>query len=616
MDELFTLIRQKKAIIFAGSGISLYAGYPTATKLAEIILDYIPQEQRKIGVTALPDVAELFCKIFDRNRLIDIIRSIFEKEPLSVEYHKLITQIPQIRTIITTNYDRMFEIAYGDGLQVVLNKEDLVHSNPDKISLLKIHGSVDKPDTILITKSDYEDFFNERKSEDLLWNEVKSLCAKYAIVFIGYSLGDSDIKHILIDIIHQIGQDHKGIFLIAPKVEDYEIEDLIKKFHIQYIDLPAESLISQLKEQIELHKIEDYVSGYLNHDEIHKMVSRLGSSCEITIDAEGTKSIKVYHREDQGPIPVEVDIKSKNKELMEQIKAIISGKIFEPITFKIPEKDDTLTFIAKGIGIVPGEHTISPQPSRVFKAILKVKNADIIFTDLSGEAFGSIDSFRINIIHPFLTISLKKEDTAAQEIGFNLNLQSSYCPLKDFLLYKMLREWKSGKPLIIGFEGIPYQLEIQSEMIQEKSDFLELIEHQYGLLKSILDIQDYFNCIFWKITDITHEDAESAELLLRIMQGNDIGIDSCSGLIEAEEAKKIIKQLNEGPDKRVQFSGKRLVKLFGVTIILDFKSTILDSYIDDAEKINEEIEKGVKDVIVTIKSRSGKSSVTFNKGLI
>lgn len=616
MDELFTLIRQRKAIIFAGSGISLYAGYPTATKLAEIILENIPVEQRKQGVTTLPDIAELFCKIFGRHKLIEIVSSIFEKEPLSTEFHELISQIPQIRTIISTNYDRIFEIAYGDDIQVVLTKEDLVHSDPDKISLLKIHGSIDEPESLLITKSDYENFFDEKKSEDLLWNEVKSLCAKYAVVFIGYSLGDSDVKHILIDIIHQIGQEHKGIFLIAPKVEDYEIEYLIKKFQIKYIDLPAESLILLLKEQVELHKIEDYVSGYLNHDEIHKMISRLGSSCEITIDPEGTKSIRVFHRNNQEPFPVEIDIKSKNAELMEQIEGISSGKILDPITFKIPEKGDALTFIAKGIGIVPGEYTVSPRPIRTFRAILKVKNTDIIITDFSGEVFSSTEKFKIDLVHPLMTLSLKKEDLTSQELGFNLHLQASYCPLKDFLLYKLLVEWQSGKPLIIGFEGIPYQLEIPSDVIQEKSDFLELINHHYGLLKNILDIQDYFSCIFWKITEITHEDAESAKLLLRIIRGEDIGIDSCSGLIEAEEARRIIKQLNEGSDKRVQLSGKRIVKLFGVSIVLDFKSTILDSYIDESEKIITELERGVKDVIVTIKSRSGKTSVIFQKGSI
>lgn len=618
MDELFTLIRQKRAIIFAGSGISLYAGYPSAAKLAEFILENIPPENRKTGVTALSDVAELYCRVFGRDRLIELIRPIFEKNPHSTEYHELISQIPQIRTIITTNYDRIFEIAYNDNIQVILTKKDLVHSDSEKISLLKIHGSIDQPDSILITKSDYDDFFHERKSDDLLWNEVKVLCAKYAVVIIGYSLEDSDIRHILIDILRQIGQDHKGIYLISPNSRDYDIEELTRKFQIKYFNLTAEAFVSQLKEEVENHKVEDYKSGYLTDDEFHEMVGRRGYLCEITIDPKGSKSISISPNQSDGPIPVDFEIKTNDSETRRKIEGILSGKSFEPISLTMSEKEREVTFIAQGIGILPSgapgsEYTISPKPGYSFKAFIKVKNTGIIFTDLNGETYRSPESFLIKIIHPLFDITFELSAKNSKTINFSLNFEGSHGSIKDFLLYNMLNAWKSGNPLIVGVEGDPSTIEIPSEALQNKSDLLENIDFNYSLLKDLLQIQDFFGCIFWNIYEITDEDYESISLLLRIANGDEIHINSCSGIIDPGESGDLIKQLTEGTDKLLHIEGKRHIQLFGVKIILDFKADIQDAYIDESGKVLSEMEKGTESILILIKSRSNNALAKFEK---
>lgn len=70
---------------------------------------------------------------------------------------------------------------------------DILLSNPYG-SVYKIHGCVSQPDKIIITEGDYNKF-NEKY--ELIRAQLLSLFIHNPIIFIGYSIGDSNIKDIL-----------------------------------------------------------------------------------------------------------------------------------------------------------------------------------------------------------------------------------------------------------------------------------------------------------------------------------------------------------------------------------------------------------------------------------
>lgn len=61
-------------------------------------------------------------------------------------------------------------------------------------ALYKIHGSVDEPDKIIITHDDYEKF---NQKYELIRAQLLSLFIHNPIIFIGYNIGDNNIKQIL-----------------------------------------------------------------------------------------------------------------------------------------------------------------------------------------------------------------------------------------------------------------------------------------------------------------------------------------------------------------------------------------------------------------------------------
>ena len=70
---------------------------------------------------------------------------------------------------------------------------DILLSNPYG-SVYKIHGCVSQPEKIIITERDYVEF--EQKYE-LIRAQLLSLFIHNPIIFIGYNIGDKNIKDIL-----------------------------------------------------------------------------------------------------------------------------------------------------------------------------------------------------------------------------------------------------------------------------------------------------------------------------------------------------------------------------------------------------------------------------------
>lgn len=110
------------------------------------------------------------------------------------EYEHEITELKKVRknisSIISTNYDTLIEHIFGFKSLI---GNDILLSNPYG-SLYKIHGCVSDPKRIIITKDDYE-YFNKRY--ELIRAQLLSLFIHNPIVFLGYSLGDDNIKSLL-----------------------------------------------------------------------------------------------------------------------------------------------------------------------------------------------------------------------------------------------------------------------------------------------------------------------------------------------------------------------------------------------------------------------------------
>ncbi len=122
------------------------------------------------------------------------ISSLFSKLEFREEFEEELKNLKKIRknigSVITTNYDSLIESIFEFNKLVGNN---ILLSNPYG-SVYKIHGCNEDPNKIIITNKDYEEF---DKKYELIRAQLLSLFIHNPIIFMGYSVGDENIKKIL-----------------------------------------------------------------------------------------------------------------------------------------------------------------------------------------------------------------------------------------------------------------------------------------------------------------------------------------------------------------------------------------------------------------------------------
>lgn len=101
-----------------------------------------------------------------------------------------------ISGIITTNYDTLLENIFG--YHTYTSQEELLfHSKFDLGEIYKIHGCSKHADSILINSADYRKIEEKHK---YISAKLLTIFLEHPIFFIGYSIGDEDIRNTLEDI--------------------------------------------------------------------------------------------------------------------------------------------------------------------------------------------------------------------------------------------------------------------------------------------------------------------------------------------------------------------------------------------------------------------------------
>lgn len=113
------------------------------------------------------------------------------------------------RLIFTTNYDKFIEDSYGDdkhSIATYIGQNGLFQASLGYAELFKIHGCISEPNSLVLTKDDYLTF---EKHSVLISAKIISEMLHSPIIFLGYSLTDANVRHILKSFISSLGNQEK-----------------------------------------------------------------------------------------------------------------------------------------------------------------------------------------------------------------------------------------------------------------------------------------------------------------------------------------------------------------------------------------------------------------------
>ncbi|MCH7501147.1 MAG: SIR2 family protein [Nitrospinae bacterium] len=207
MKNLIESIRNRRAILFVGAGISMNLGLPSFKELTDHLgkeLEYDPEIFSLFGED--PALAEYY--LINKGTLEELrlwMDKTFHNPKIEIgksHIHKSIVEL-NFPIIYTTNYDRWLEKAfeyYKKNFVKIVTVSDFPKISSNSTQIIKFHGDFDNEASIVLTESSY---YERMALDSPIDTKLKCDALGKTILFLGYSLSDVNVRYLLFKINQQ-----------------------------------------------------------------------------------------------------------------------------------------------------------------------------------------------------------------------------------------------------------------------------------------------------------------------------------------------------------------------------------------------------------------------------
>jgi hypothetical protein len=204
----------RRVVLFIGSGVSASGVTRRGSRIRQwySFLEYASsrlsnEEGQELIKNYLEDNNYLFAAEVIKNSLsstdwAQLIQDEFGQIADPSDLHRAIVSLDQ-RIIVTTNFDKLLENAWADpSIRGTHFPQVITSLNPSAFKILregrsylvKLHGTVDDPESIVFTQSDYT------KHAYINWaysSFIETLLTTYTVLFIGFSMNDPALSRLV-----------------------------------------------------------------------------------------------------------------------------------------------------------------------------------------------------------------------------------------------------------------------------------------------------------------------------------------------------------------------------------------------------------------------------------
>ncbi len=204
--ELINDIRLRNVVPFIGTGYSIPSGIPSWNQLITELINELNDEYGADDIEILynngiidnldaPEIYNILNK--GKFKLKKMIKDKIDKNLESNEFHHYLYQF-YFDTIITTNYDKLIEDHYlksGSSINKIWkNKQLAFFDDKRSTQLIKIHGTIEDVESVVLSLSDYKNYIKKHKP---IYSVISSFFLTKSILFLGFSLQDPNIIKLL-----------------------------------------------------------------------------------------------------------------------------------------------------------------------------------------------------------------------------------------------------------------------------------------------------------------------------------------------------------------------------------------------------------------------------------
>jgi hypothetical protein len=230
-------IKAPQAILLAGSGMSLLAGYPSATALIELLAAKARENGDDVTFNgSIQEVARNFELAYGRESLVaTILKGLNPPQAVQPTHaHRLAVKL--FNVIVTTNFDTLFEMACEEAkIDYAVIAED--GEIPNKTTIVKIDGTLSNTNSLVLTTQDAERL---RSRKPRLWQSLETMLRTRPIIIIGSSMRDANLNAML-----DLANESMRGYIVAPNFSSFDVKRFQKR-GLQAVNQDAESFLEAL----------------------------------------------------------------------------------------------------------------------------------------------------------------------------------------------------------------------------------------------------------------------------------------------------------------------------------------------------------------------------------
>jgi len=207
IEDIASRIKEKKLILFVGSGVSSSLNLTSWKELLAKLGDELGFKDKDIFFSLGDnlELAEYYSieKNEKLDNLMDCLKngndiSELEKKLADSNVHKKLVNLG-VDTIYTTNYEDLIERAFqmhnpNKKYDVIYDLETLNKAEVGNVEVVKLHGDLNKEEEIVLTQTSY---FKRYDFEDCLDIKLRNDLLTKSVLFMGYSFSDPNIKYMM-----------------------------------------------------------------------------------------------------------------------------------------------------------------------------------------------------------------------------------------------------------------------------------------------------------------------------------------------------------------------------------------------------------------------------------
>jgi hypothetical protein len=199
LADLIREVRERHVILFVGAGVSAGLGLPTWEDFIGRLgaeLGFEPTEFLELS-NDFRSLAEFYR--LEKGSLEALCRKMAREWQVSddklaaSQAHRQIVEL-DFPVVYTTNYDHLLERAYqlhGRRFNKIVTAADFAASDPALSTIVKFHGDLDDPSSIVLAETDYLERLSFEQPLDI---KLSAGAFGKALAFIGYSVSDVNLR--------------------------------------------------------------------------------------------------------------------------------------------------------------------------------------------------------------------------------------------------------------------------------------------------------------------------------------------------------------------------------------------------------------------------------------